>query len=41
MLIVEDSVLNRSGQAERNNGSIGTVPKTPSFDEMIDDLDTC
>ena len=38
-LRVEDSVLNRSGQAERNIGSIGTVPKLPSFDEKIDDLD--
>ena len=38
-LRVEDSVLNRSGQAERNIGSMGTVPKLPSFDENIDDLD--
>ena len=36
---VEDIVLNRSGQAERNIGSMGTVPKLPSFDEKIDDLD--
>ena len=32
-------MLNRSGQAERNIGSMGTVPKLPSFDEKIDDLD--
>ena len=38
-LRVEDSVLNRSGQAERNIGSMGSVPKLPSFDEKIDDLD--
>ena len=38
-LRVEDSVLNRSGQAERNIGSMGSVPKLPSFDENIDDLD--
>ena len=38
-LRVEDSVLNRSGQAERNIGSMGTVPKLPSFDEKIYDLD--
>ena len=38
-LRVEESVLNRSGQAERNIGSMGTVPKLPSFDEKIDDLD--
>ena len=30
-LRVEDSVLNRSGQAERNIGSMGTVPKLPSI----------
>ena len=29
-------MLNRSGQAERNIGSMGTVPKLPSFDEKID-----
>ena len=33
-------MFNRSGQAERNIGSRGTVPKLPSFDEKIDDLDT-
>ena len=38
-LIVEDSVLNRSGQAERNIGSMGSVPRLPSFDEKMDDLD--
>ena len=38
-LRVEDSVLNRSGQTERNIGSMETVPKLPSFDEKIDDLD--
>ena len=38
-LRVEDNVLNRSGQAERNIGSMGSVPKLPSFDEKIDDLD--
>ena len=32
-------MLNRSGQAERNIGSIGTVPKLPSFDEKIGNLD--
>ena len=32
-------MLNRSGQAERNIRSMGTVPKIPSFDENIDDLD--
>ena len=32
-------MLNRSGQAERNIGSMGTVPKLPPFDEKIDDLD--
>ena len=26
-------MLNRSGQAERNIGSMGTVPKLPSFDK--------
>ena len=31
-------MLNRSGQAERNIGSMGTVPKLPYFDEKIDDL---
>ena len=36
---VEDNVLNRSGQAERNIGSIWSVPKLPSFDEKMDDLD--
>ena len=30
---------NRSGQAERNIGSMGSVPKLPSFDEKMDDLD--
>ena len=38
-LRVEDSVLNRPGQAERNIGSMGTVPKLPSFDDKIYDLD--
>ena len=38
-LRVEDIVWNRSGQAERNIGSMGTVPKLHSFDEKIDDLD--
>ena len=38
-LRVEDNVLNRSGQAERNIGSMGSVPKLPSFDENMDDLD--
>ena len=38
-LRVEDNVLNRSGQAERNIGSMGSVPKLPPFDEKIDDLD--
>ena len=38
-LRVEDNVLNRSGQAERNIGSMGSVPKLPSFDEKVDDLD--
>ena len=38
-LSVGDSVLNRSGQAEGNIGSMGTVPKLPSFDEKVDDLD--
>ena len=38
-LRVDDSVLNRSGQAERNIGSMGSVPKLPSFDEKMDDLD--
>ena len=37
-LRVEDNVLNRSGQAERNIGSMGSVPKLPSFDEKMDDL---
>ena len=32
-------MLNRSRQAERNIGSLGTVPKLPSFEENIDDLD--
>ena len=38
-LRVEDNALNRSGQAERNIGSMGSVPKLPSFDEKMDDLD--
>ena len=38
-LRVEDNVLNRSGQAEGNIGSMGSVPKLPSFDEKIDDFD--
>ena len=38
-LRVEDNWLNRSGQAERNIGSMGSVPKLPSFDEKMDDLD--
>ena len=38
-LRVEDNVLNRSGQAERNIGSMGSVPKLSSFDEKMDDLD--
>ena len=38
-LRVEESVLNRSGQAVRNIGSMGSVPKLPSFDEKMDDLD--
>ena len=38
-LRVEDNVLNRSGQAERNIGSMGSVPKLPSFVENMDDLD--
>ena len=38
-LRLEDSVLNLSGQAERNNGSMGSIPKLPSFDEKSDDLD--
>ena len=38
-LRVEDNVLNRSGQAERNIGSMGSFPKLPSFDEKMDDLD--
>ena len=38
-LRLEDSVLNHSGQAERNNGSMGSIPKLPSFDEKCDDLD--
>ena len=38
-LMVEDNVLNRSGQAERNIGPMGSVPKLPSFDENMDDLD--
>ena len=38
-LRVEDNVLNRLGQAERNIGSMGSVPKLPSFDEKMDDLD--
>ena len=38
-LRLEDSVLNHSGQAERNNGSMGSIPKLPSFDEKSDDLD--
>ena len=37
-LRVEDNVLNRSGQVERNIGSMGSVPKLPSFDEKMDDL---
>ena len=32
-------MLNRSGQAERNIGSMGSVPKLHSFDEKMDDLD--
>ena len=36
---VEDNVLNRPGQTERNIGSMGSVPKLPSFDEKMDDLD--
>ena len=32
-------MLNRSGQGERNIGSMGTVTKLPTFDEKIDDLD--
>ena len=36
---VEYNVLNRSGQAKRNIGSMGSVPKLPSFDEKMDDLD--
>ena len=32
-------MLNRLEQAERNSGSMGTVPKLPSFDEKIDVLD--
>ena len=37
---VDDNVLNRSGQAERNIGSMGSVPpKLLSFDEKMDDLD--
>ena len=32
-------MLNRSGQAEPNIGSMGTVLKLPSFDEKIDDFD--
>ena len=38
-LRVEDNVLNLSRQAERNIGSMGSVPKLPSFDEKMDDLD--
>ena len=38
-LRVDDNVLNRSGQAERNIGSMGYVPKLPSFDENMADLD--
>ena len=38
-LRVEGNVLNRSGHAERNIGSLGSVPKLPSFDEKMDDLD--
>ena len=38
-LRVEDNVLNRSGQADRNIGSMGSVPKLPSFDEKMDELD--
>ena len=38
-LRVEENVLIRSGQAERNIGSMGSVPKLPSFDEKMDDLD--
>ena len=38
-LRLEDNVLNHSGQAERNNGSMGSIPKLPSFDEKSDDLD--
>ena len=38
-LRVEDNLLNRTGQAERNIGSMGSVPKLPSFDEKMDDLD--
>ena len=32
-------MLNHSRQAERNNGSMGSIPKLPSFDEKSDDLD--
>ena len=32
-------MLNRSGKAERNIGSMGSVPKLPCFDEKMDDLD--
>ena len=32
-------MLNRSGQAESNIGSMGSVPKLPSFVENMDDLD--
>ena len=38
-LRIEDNVLNRSGQSQRNIGSMGSVPKLPSFDEKMDDLD--
>ena len=31
-LRLENSLLNHSGQAERNNGSMGSIPKLPSFD---------
>ena len=32
-------MLNRSGQAERNIGSMGYVTKLHSFDEKMDELD--
>ena len=34
-LRVEDSVLNRSGHAERNIGSMGTVPKLPYLMKIL------